>query len=138
MTSLRHAASLALLLSCTGAACAADLTIRVADVKSAQGSIMVAVYSADGFLKRPLKTAQVAAVAGQVQVLIQDLPAGDYGFALFHDANGNGKLDSNAMGIPLEDHAFSNNARGNMGPPSFAQAKFGLPAAGATAVASLR
>ena len=34
--------------------------------------------------------------------------------------------------------AFSNNARGTMGPPSFEQVKFSLPAAGATATISLR
>jgi len=120
-------------------AAAADLTIRVTDVKSSQGKLMVAVYdSADRFLRRPLQTARVAAAAGTVDVVIKDLPAGGYGIALFHDANDNGKMDSNAMGIPLEDHAFSNNALGNMGPPSFEQVKFALPADGATATISLR
>lgn len=120
-------------------ALAADLTVRVADIPSAQGSIMVAVYDAQAsFLRRPLQSARVDAAAGSVDVVIKDLPAGSYGVAVFHDANGNGKMDSNAMGIPVEDHAFSNNARGNMGPPSFEQVKFGLPATGATATISLR
>jgi uncharacterized protein (DUF2141 family) len=38
------------------------------------------------------------------------LPAGDYAFAVYHDANGNGKLDRNGVGMPTEDYAFSNNA----------------------------
>lgn len=138
MNTIRTAACLALaFLSC--AAGAADLTVRVTDVKSGEGNIMVAVYdSADGFLRRPLQSARVAAAAGSVDLLIKDLPAGDYGIALFHDANSNGKMDANMMGIPLEDHAFSNNARGTMGPPSFEQVKLRLPAAGATATISLR
>lgn len=136
MKPILTAAVLALFV--TGAS-AADLTVRVEDVRSAQGSIMVAVYdSADGFLKRPAKAARAAAAAGVVDVVIKDLPAGEYGIALFHDANGNGKMDSNPMGIPSEDHAFSNNARGNMGPPKFEQVKFSLPAGGATATVSLR
>ena len=36
------------------------------------------------------------------------LPAGTYALAAFHDANGNGKLDT-MMGIPREGFAFSRN-----------------------------
>lgn len=138
MHPIRSAASLALTLFAIGAAHAADLSVRVEDAKSAQGTILIAVYDAGSFLKKPVKTAYVAASTQPVTVQIKDLPEGEYGVALFHDANGNNKMDMNAMGIPAEDHAFSNNALGNMGPPSFEQVKFSLPAAGATAVISLR
>ncbi|QOY93719.1 DUF2141 domain-containing protein [Massilia sp. UMI-21] len=122
-----------------GAAGAAELRIQVDDLRSAQGKVMIAVYdSADSFLKRPARAARVTAEAGTVSAHIKDLPPGEYGIALFHDANDNGRMDSNAMGIPTEDHAFSNNARGNMGPPTFEQVRFALPAAGATATISLR
>ncbi|MCC2970977.1 DUF2141 domain-containing protein [Massilia sp. IC2-476] len=137
MNPIRSACLALSLLGCT--ASAADLTVRVTDVKSSQGNIMVAVYDSPGsFLRRPMQAARVAAAAGSVDVVIKDLPVGAYGIALFHDANGNGKMDSNPMGIPVEDHAFSNNALGNMGPPSFEQVKFALPADGATATISLR
>lgn len=130
--------ALALAFSCA-AAQAGDLAIRIDDVKSSEGSIMVAVYdSADSFLKRPVKAARMPASAGAVEVLIKDLAPGQYGFALFHDANGNGKLDRNAMGIPAEDHAFSNNALGHMGPPSFEQTSFAVAPSGASATVSLR
>ncbi|MEH6436164.1 DUF2141 domain-containing protein [Massilia sp. DD77] len=138
MKLFRNASCLALVLSCA-AAHAGDLAIRVDDVKSSEGSIMVAVYdSAESFLKRPAKVARVPASTGAVNVLIKDLPAGDYGFALFHDANGNGKMDRNLMGIPSEQHAFSNNAFGHMGPPSFEQTRFAVAAGGASATVSLR
>ncbi len=42
------------------------------------------------------------------------------------------------MGIPTEDYAFSNNAMGKMGPPSYDDAKFTLPAAGASVRVSLK
>lgn len=138
MTPIRSAACLILSLAALPAF-AADLTVRVADVPSAQGSIMVAVYDAPGnFLRRPVQSARVDAATGTVDIVIKDLPAGGYGIAVFHDANGNGKMDKNMMGIPSEDHAFSNDARGTMGPPSFEQVKFTLPAEGATASISLR
>jgi len=139
MHPIRRAASLALSLFAIGAAHAADLTVRIEDIPSAKGSIMVAVYDGPGsFLRKPVQTAHTDAAKGAIDIVIKDLPAGGYGIAVFHDANGNGKMDSNFMGIPVEDHAFSNNARGNMGPPSFEQVKFSLPAAGATAKISLR
>lgn len=119
-------------------ASAADLTIHVDDVKAAGGRIEVAVYNSAGtFLKTAASAAGTAAVADANTVVFRDLPAGDYAFAVFHDANANGKLDKNMLGIPTEDYAFSNNALGKMGPPSFEQARFTLPAAGATVRVSL-
>lgn len=133
-----RAALLALAVA-AGTAHAGDLVIRIDDVKTTQGQLMVALYSsADGFLKDSVRASAAPATAGSTTVVFKDLPAGDYGIALYHDANGNGKMDRNAMGLPVEDYAFSNNAIGHMGPPSFDQAKFALPQGGTTVTVSLR
>ena len=71
-------------------------------------------------------------------VVFKDLPEGEYAFAVYHDANANGKMDKNLIGMPTEDFAFSNNAMGKMGPPDYASAKFAMPAAGATVRVSLK
>lgn len=118
---------------------AADLTIRVDDVKAAGGTLMVAVFNSEGtFLKAPAKGSGAPAMQNGTTIVIKDLPEGDYAFAVYHDANSNGKMDKNLLGIPTEDYAFSNNAMGKMGPPSFASAKFALPAAGAEQRVSLK
>ena len=39
--------------------------------------------------------------------------------AAFHDADGDGELAQNFVGMPTEGYGFSNGARGFMGPPSF-------------------
>ena len=120
-------------------ASAADLTIHIDDVKAAGGQIMVAIYnSAGAFLKTASGSASVAAARSDNIVVLKDLPAGEYAFAVYHDANSNGKMDRNLLGIPTEDYAFSNNALGKMGPPKFEDARFILPAAGATLRVSLR
>jgi uncharacterized protein (DUF2141 family) len=117
---------------------AADLTIHIDDVKAGGGPVMVAIYhSADAFLKAPVGNASRAA-GNAGAIVLKDLPVGEYAFAVFHDANSNGKMDRNLFGIPTEDYAFSNNALGKMGPPSFAQARFTLPADGASLRVSLR
>jgi uncharacterized protein (DUF2141 family) len=118
---------------------AADLTIHVDDVKAAGGTIQVALYnSADTFMKTVAGLGKTAATGQANTVVFKDLPAGEYAFALFHDANSNEKLDKNMFGIPTEDYAFSNNALGKMGPPTYDSARFTLPAAGATLRVSLR
>ena len=38
---------------------------------------------------------------------------------MFHDADGDGELGTNILGIPNEGYGFSNGARGLIGPPSF-------------------
>lgn len=118
---------------------AADLGIRVDNVQSSKGQIMVALYDkAAGFLKRPLREVSVPAKAGSITVVLKDLAPGDYGFAVYHDANGNGRLDTNPMGIPIEPVAFSKDAQGRMGPPSFDAVKLAVPAAGSTVSVKLR
>lgn len=52
------------------------------------------------------------------------VPPGDYAIAVFHDENGNGRLDTGIFGIPTEGTGASNDARGTFGPPSFADARF--------------
>lgn len=120
-------------------AAAADLTIQVDDVKSADGQMRVAVYNSAGiFPDQPFSVAHAPAVAGTTTVILKDLPAGDYAFAVYHDANANGKLDRNAVGMPVEDYAFSNDAVGKRGAPAFDAARVALPAAGAAVHVSLR
>jgi uncharacterized protein (DUF2141 family) len=44
--------------------------------------------------------------------------------AVWHDADGDGELDSNFLGLPREPVGASNNATGRFGPPSFDDAAF--------------
>ena len=56
---------------------------------------------------------------GVLEFVFTGLPAGKFAVAVFHDENGNDTLDTNLLGIPKEGYAFSENARGFAGPPSF-------------------
>jgi len=117
---------------------AADLTIRIEGVSGAAGDIKVAIFNApDTFLGKPLRSVAAPAHDGTVQLVVPDLPAGDYAFAVYHDANDNGKMDRNMMGMPTEDYAFSNNAMGKRGAPRYEDARIALPETGATATVNL-
>jgi uncharacterized protein (DUF2141 family) len=137
---MKHTIRTALLvLAAAPLAQAADLTIRIDKVRSSDGQVMVALYDgAAGFLQRPARSASAAASAGTTTLVVRDLAPGEYGIAVYHDANGNGKMDRNMMGIPVEPFGFGNDAQGDMGPPSFDAVKLMVPAAGLATSVTLR
>lgn len=56
------------------------------------------------------------------------LPPGTYAVAVVHDENGNGKLDTNFLGMPTEGWGATNNVKPLMSAPSFADSKVTLKA----------
>ena len=63
---------------------------------------------------------------GTLAVTFPNLPHGDYSVAVYHDVNGNQKLDTNLFGVPTEPYGFSNNARSKWGAPKYKVARFQL------------
>lgn len=123
------------------AAHAADLTVEVQGVASTGGRVLIAVFdSAETFRVKPVRVAAAPAAdaAGQLRLSVSDLAPGDYAYIVYHDANANNRLDMNAMGIPVEDFAFSNNAMGAGGAPTFAAARISVPTAGLVTTVNLR
>ncbi|SEN87166.1 Uncharacterized conserved protein, DUF2141 family [Flavobacterium sp. CF108] len=103
------------------------LTVAVSRLKNNAGIVKVGLYNSDGtFLKTTYKSLASEIKNNEVTVTFDNLPAGEYAITTYHDENNNGKLDKNVMGIPSEDYAASNNAKGFMGPPAYKDAKFVL------------
>ncbi|WP_337966927.1 DUF2141 domain-containing protein [uncultured Flavobacterium sp.] len=101
------------------------LTVTVSGLKNDTGIVKVGLYNSDGtFLKTTYKSLTSEIKNNQVVVTFDNLSTGEYAISTYHDENNNGKLDRNAMGIPSEAYAASNNAKGFMGPPSYKDAKF--------------
>jgi uncharacterized protein (DUF2141 family) len=103
-----------------------DLTVEVLGARSDQGTVSGALYASEtSWLKESLQGERQPAAAKTVLVY-RNLEPGTYALSLFHDENGNGKLDSNIAGIPTERYGFSRDARGRMGAPAFADAAIEL------------
>jgi uncharacterized protein (DUF2141 family) len=119
-------------LLAAGPARAADLDLSITNLRDGQGRVMIAVFSsAQTFLKSDQQVAAVVLPANGAKVrVVLDLPSGRYAVSAFHDANANGKLDSNMAGMPIEGYGFSRDARGDLGPPPFEAAAFDLVAGG--------
>lgn len=119
--------SLLLLISAIGFAQNNALTVTITGIQNNSGKLMAEVYNSKGkFLKSAYKTTSTSIKANTATVIFSDLPKSDYTVMVYHDQNGNGKLDKNFIGMPKEPVACSNNAKGFMGPPKYEDAKFTL------------
>jgi uncharacterized protein (DUF2141 family) len=104
-----------------------NLTVSVSGLKNNTGNVKVGLYNSEGtFLKAVYKSMASDIKNNEATVTFVDIPKGEYGISAFQDENSNGKLDKDTMGIPSEDYACSNNAKGYMGPPKFRDAKFSI------------
>jgi len=102
------------------------LTIKIKGLKSNSGTVKVALCnSLDNYNdhKAPFMGFNLPIINNQAEITISDLPVGFYAVKAFHDKNNNNHLDTNFLGIPVEDYGFSNNASGIFGPPSWNRAK---------------
>lgn len=102
------------------------LSIQIQGVRTRSGQIMIGLCSEaeyDSGERCALGKIVPIRDIGQ-PIAIENVPDGTYSVKLFHDVNGNNRLDTNAMGIPREPYGFSNNARGRFGPAKFEDASF--------------
>jgi|UPI000693A67B uncharacterized protein (DUF2141 family) len=90
----------------------ARLKVNVSGVAADGGNIHVAIHKEATFLQDESALSSIvlsprgeADVSGQLEALPHDT----YAVAVFQDMNGNNQLDKNALGIPTEPYAFSNN-----------------------------
>lgn len=107
------------------------INITVSGIRDIVGTMNAALYNNASSFNNPnqaYKQLFIPVNATTMTLKFDSIPPGEYAFGLFHDENNNQVLDQNFLGIPREGFAFSNNAMGTFGPPSWNQAKFTLPA----------
>jgi uncharacterized protein (DUF2141 family) len=106
------------------------LVIAFSGIERPGGSIMVALFDGEAGWQSgpPLRAALVPISGNAAEVRFEGLPPGRYGVKSFHDVDDDRRLGTNPFGVPIEPFAFSNNARGAMGPPNWAQAAFEIGA----------
>lgn len=105
-----------------------SLVLRVTGLLSEKGQVKIALFnSSKTWLgEHPAYKSTIDVNGQSVTWKLDDLPYGDYGIAVFHDENKNGKMDKNFLGIPQEAYGFSNNMRVVFGPPSWEKSKFAV------------
>ena len=103
------------------------LRVLIDGFNSDKGDARIALFNSMEGYKTDEKAFRQEAVRisnGKAEWALEDLPFGEYALKVFHDENGNRKLDKNLFGAPTEAYGFSNNARATFGPPDFKKAAF--------------
>ncbi len=121
---LLPSAAWAIDLECNGAT-ATRLHVNVTGVRSSSGIVAATLYPNDPkrFLARrgQIGIARAPAKAGTTTVCVAVPPGpGKYALAVYHDVDGDRRLDRTVIGLPSEPFALSNNP-----PPRMAFPKIG-------------
>ena len=93
----------AIALTLSQAAATADLTIHVTNISKPEGEIAWVLFDSEAGYKadsEPVLSLRRRVDGESMRVTVHDLPAGEYAVKLYHDANRNGELDANMIGIP--------------------------------------
>jgi len=105
----------------TGARAQGCAQIEVHNVRAEQGMVLVAAYTdaADFTDRKPASAIQQRATAAPtMNVSVCGLAGASVALLLYQDLNGNGKLDTNAFGVPGEPWGASGKPSG-FGPPTW-------------------
>jgi uncharacterized protein (DUF2141 family) len=103
------------------------LVIKFNGMNSNNGNVKIALCNSDANYqnhKSPFIGKTIPIENNSAIIEIDDLPFGEYAVKAFHDEDANDDLNTNILGIPVEDYGFSNNASGLFGLPSWEDAKF--------------
>ena len=100
------------------------LSVTGIDMKKG-GNLAAAIFTRENFPKpgKQLMASEATVTSPSMELVITDVPPGDYGIAVFQDVDRNRQLKTNFVGLPQELTGFSNDARIHFGPPSFEDAR---------------
>jgi uncharacterized protein (DUF2141 family) len=105
------------------------LTLKITGIKDVDGKMACALFWQNkGFPRkhrRALRRTWVDVTGDTVQCVFKRTGLGEYAASVFLDRNGNGKLDTNAIGSAKEPWGVSQDAKSKrFGPPLYKDAKF--------------
>ena len=102
------------------------ITVTIDGLRNQNGYVAVALHNGESDFPddEAFQSQYVEVSKGAIEVVFEDVPAGEYAVAVMHDENGNEEMDFNEYGMPLEGFGFSNEAKAEMGPPGFDEASF--------------
>lgn len=111
---------------------AASVTVTFTGIRTPSGAIMAGLYDSEASFAggQPLQGVRIDVTGGDATTVLSGLAPGRYAIKAYHDVDGDGRMGTNPFGLPTEPYAASNNARGEMGPPAWADAVFEVTAGG--------
>lgn len=109
------------------AQCTLKVKVENIDV-SKKGALKIGLFNESGFLQddKAIAGKYINISSNSMTIEFKQLKKGNYAIAVFHDHIQDKELTKNTFGYPIEPYAFSRNAKGFMGPPSFEDASIQL------------
>lgn len=103
------AAAVILAAGFTASAQDVEAEVRVSKAQAEGGRVYVAIFDSSEGLKKnkPFRTLTLEGSGGELSGEVI-LPPGEYYVSAYQDENGNGKLDTNFLGIPKEMVGIAN------------------------------
>lgn len=105
----------------------ARLIVTVENIRKPEGVMRIAVYATEADYDAGRATAANEARVSGAETASFELGAlapGAYAVKMFHDVDGDGRLNTGLFGVPGEPYGFSNNAPARFGPAKWADARF--------------
>jgi uncharacterized protein (DUF2141 family) len=105
------------------------LTLRFEGIEKTGGTVRLALYDDRSEFMEEDKAVLYnfkADKMGTVSGAIENLPLGNYAFAVFLDENNNKKLDKNLVGVPTEPYGFSKVPPSKWRLPTWEEIRFEL------------
>lgn len=101
------------------------ITVVVENLDSNDGAVIFGLYTENNFMKaKPRFNKKSIIVNGTARITFDGITPGTYAISCFHDKNGNGQMDFEPTGKPLEPYGTSHNKINPNGPPKWSDAKF--------------
>ncbi len=101
--------------------------VIIKNIQKAEGKIEVGLYDSDKYWLEATGQYRMDIIdctdAPEMIYVFENVEHGTYGFSLYHDENGNGKMDFRTW-IPKEPYGFSNNPKSKWSKPSFKKCTF--------------
>ena len=100
-----------------------DLTIGISQLRNQKGQVCAKLFTNSRNFPSgeeqgaPVKCVDITELP--LTLTFNDVPAGSYAVALFHDENGDRTINRNGIGIPLEGFGFSRDPVIRAAPPKF-------------------
>jgi uncharacterized protein (DUF2141 family) len=104
------------------------ISVKISNLRNDKGHCIVCLYNNERSFRdkngTPVKCISVVPKDGMAEVAFANVLADTYAVMVIHDANDNGKFDTNFLGIPKEGYGASRNNLPFAAAPRFDANKF--------------
>ncbi len=105
-----------------------NLIVEVDSLNNQKGEVCFKLFSGSrGFPdgnESAIKRQCVKIANNSLIITLNNIPSGSYAVSVFHDLNGDRKLNRNSLGMPTEGYGFSNNPIVSRGVPNYGECVF--------------